>query len=108
MRRTVRPKFGRARRDLVQSMDMRRSGILVAWCIALAASTGCKADSDASSAPDPAALKAQQELIARRDALLAQRKKLAGERDKLSEEIKQVEAKGGDRSEDDTSELQSQ
>jgi DNA repair exonuclease SbcCD ATPase subunit len=76
---------------------MRRSWILVAWCLALA--TGCKGKSEATSAPDPAALKAQQELIARRDALLAQRQKLAGERDKLSEEIKAVEAKGGDTSE---------
>jgi hypothetical protein len=80
-------------------MNMRRPGILVAWCLALAASTGCKTNSDASSAPDPAALKAQQELIARRDALLAQRQKLQGERDALSEEIRQVEAKGGDTTE---------
>ena len=82
---------------------MRRQWILVAWCVALAAgmaaSAGCKSKSEASSAPDPAALKAQQELIARRDALLAQRRKLAGERDKLSAEIKEVEAKGGDTAE---------
>jgi hypothetical protein len=75
---------------------MRRTWILVAWCLALAAGAGCKAKGEANSAPDPAALKAQQELIARRDALLAQRQKLAGERDKVSEEIKAVEAKGGD------------
>jgi hypothetical protein len=78
---------------------MRRPWILVAWCIAIAAGAGCKAKSEANSAPDPAALKAQQELVARRDALLAQRQKLAGERDQLSEEIKQVEAKGGDTTE---------
>jgi hypothetical protein len=82
---------------------MRRPWILVAWCLALAAgaaaTAGCKSKSEASSAPDPAALKAQQELIARRDALLAQRRKLAGERDKLSAEIKEVEAKGGDTAE---------
>ncbi len=80
---------------------MRRWWILVAWCLALAAGTGtgCKGQGEAKSAPDPAALKAQQELIARRDALLAQRQKLAGERDKLNEEIKEVEAKGGDTTE---------
>jgi hypothetical protein len=78
---------------------MRRRWILVAWCLALAASAGCKSKSEATSAPDPAALKAQQELIARRDALLAQRQKLAGERDKLSAEIKEVESKGGDTTE---------
>ena len=78
---------------------MRRRWILVAWCLALVASPGCKSKGEATSAPDPAALKAQQELIARRDALLAQRQKLAGERDKVSAEIKEVEAKGGDTSE---------
>jgi hypothetical protein len=78
---------------------MRRPWIVVAWCLALAAGAGCKSNSEANNAPDPAALKAQQELIARRDALLAQRQKLAGERDKLSEEIKQVEEKGGDTTE---------
>ena len=63
--------------------------------------SGCNGggDSRQAAAPDPAALKAQQELIARRDALLAQRQQLRGERDKLSEEIKEVEAKGGDASE---------
>lgn len=78
---------------------MRRPWIVVAWWIALAAGGGCKGNSEANNAPDPAALKAQQELIARRDALLAQRQKLAGERDKLSEQIKQVEEKGGDTTE---------
>jgi hypothetical protein len=77
---------------------MRRPWIFVAWCLALAVSTGCKSKPE-GNAPDPAALKAQQELIARRDALLAQRQKLAGERDKLDEEIKAVEAKGGDTTE---------
>jgi len=78
---------------------MRRRWILVAWCLALAVAPACKDKGEATSAPDPAALKAQQELIARRDALLAQRQKLAGERDKVSEEIRQVEAKGGDTTE---------
>jgi hypothetical protein len=74
---------------------MRTAGILV-LCIALAA---CKGKSDASNTPDPAALKAQQELIARRDALLAQRQKLQSDADKVAEEIKQAEAKGGDTTE---------
>lgn len=85
-------------------MDMPRPGFLVAGCLVLAlaaalAGAGCKDKAEAPSAPDPAALKAQQELIARRDALLAQRQRLAGEHDKVSEELKQVEAKGGDTSE---------
>lgn len=74
---------------------MRTVGILVIWLLA----AGCKGKSDASSAPDPAALKAQQELIARRDALLAQRQQLQGESDKLIQEIAKVEARGGDTSE---------
>jgi hypothetical protein len=78
---------------------MRRRWILVAWCVALVAAAGCKSDGEVRSAPDPAALKAQQDLIARRDALLAQRQKLAGERDKLSAEIQEVAAQGGDTSE---------
>lgn len=80
---------------------MPRPWIIVAWCaaLALAMGAGCKGSSEANTAPDPAVLKAQQDLIARRDALLAQRQKLAGERDKLTEEIKQVEEKGGDTTE---------
>jgi hypothetical protein len=73
---------------------MRIAGILV-LCAALA---GCKGKSDASNTPDPAALKAQQELIARRDALLAQRQQLQSDADKVAEEIKAAEAKGGDTS----------
>jgi hypothetical protein len=61
--------------------------------------TGCKNSSGASVAPDPAALKAQQELMARRDSLLAEREKLQKEGEKLTEEIKAVEATGGDTTE---------
>jgi hypothetical protein len=65
----------------------------------LLAIAGCKDKGDAAAAPDPAALKAQRELVERRDALMAQRKKLEGEREKLDAEIKDVSAKGGDTSE---------
>jgi hypothetical protein len=61
-------------------------------CLAL----GCKNSSEASTAPDPAALKAQKDLIAKRDALLAQREELQGKRDKLDVEIQKVAADGGD------------
>ncbi len=61
--------------------------------IALAA--GCKNSSDAAT-PDPAALKAQKDLIAKRDALLAQREELKDKRDKLDVEIQKVTADGGD------------
>lgn len=78
---------------------MRTAGNLVAMLLlgALAMQTlACKSKGDASSSPDPAALKAQQELIARRDALMAQRQALEGERDKIVAQIQEVEAKGGD------------
>jgi hypothetical protein len=57
---------------------------------------GCKGQSDASVAPDPAALQAQQELLRRRDALLDQRQKLEGQRRVVLEEIRKTEASGGD------------
>ncbi len=64
------------------------------------AGAACKGNSDASTAgPDPAALKAQQELLQRRDALIAGRQKLQSERDKLDEEMQKVAAGGGDTSE---------
>jgi hypothetical protein len=59
----------------------------------------CKAKGESNAEPDPAALKAQQELVARRDALMSQRQKLQGERDQIDEKIKQVSATGGDTSE---------
>lgn len=68
-------------------------------CLAVSSGTGCKNSSGASVAPDPAALKAQQELMARRDALLAQREQLQKDSDKIAAEIKQVEASGGDTTE---------
>ncbi|HEU0034725.1 MAG TPA: hypothetical protein VFQ53_29070 [Kofleriaceae bacterium] len=62
--------------------------------------TGCKNKSDdASAAPDPAALKAQQELEAKRNALMEKRQKLQEERDRLDAQIQQVSATGGDTSE---------
>ncbi|MCW5802396.1 MAG: hypothetical protein KIT31_08415 [Deltaproteobacteria bacterium] len=79
---------------------MRTAGLLITLVIALA--TGCKGKSEAdpsSQAPDPAAIKAQQELMARRDELVAKRQKLEGERDKLDAEIQKVKEKGGDTSE---------
>src|SRR5215813_1974819 len=76
---------------------MRAACVVVLLCVFGA--TGCKGHGEADAAPDPAALKAQQELVARRDALLAARQKLQSDREKVIEEIKQVEAKGGDTSE---------
>jgi len=79
---------------------MRIAGILVVTCCALALASGCKDKTgDAQAAPDPAALKAQQELVARRDALLAQREKLQRDRDQVDAEIEKVKATGGDTSE---------
>jgi DNA repair exonuclease SbcCD ATPase subunit len=56
----------------------------------------CKDRSEASAAPDPAALKAQQELARRRDALLEQRQRLERQRKVVLEQIEKVEASGGD------------
>jgi len=74
--------------------------MLASVCFVLGVAAGCKSEGDASSAaPDPAAIKAQQELVARRDALLAQREKLKSEAASLQEEIQKVEARGGDATE---------
>lgn len=73
-------------------MRMRIVGILAVIC----ALAGCKGSSDASTAPDPAAIKAQQDLMKRRDSLLEQRQKLESERNQVDIQIKEVEAKGGD------------
>lgn len=77
---------------------MRIAGILVFVCLS-AGLLGCKNKGDADAAPDPEAVKAQQELIAKRDKLLEARKKLQTDKDKLDVEIKEIQAKGGDASE---------
>src|SRR5258706_16400809 len=73
---------------------MRTAGLLVFLCLAVV--FGCKGKNDADAATDPAALKAQQDLLLRRDKLLQTRQKLESDRDKLDIEIKDIEAKGGD------------
>jgi hypothetical protein len=80
---------------------MRAAGPLLFVCFGLwlsVASSGCKSKGEADAAPDPAAVKAQQELIARRDALLAARNKLQTERDSVEAQIKDAESKGSDTS----------
>jgi hypothetical protein len=72
---------------------MRIVRIVIALGLAAA---GCKGTSDAASAPDPAAIKAQQDLLRRRDALIEQREKLERERTQVVEQIKATEASGGD------------
>jgi hypothetical protein len=73
---------------------MRRVGVLLLLCL-----FACKNKGDADAAPDPAAEKAQQELLARRDALVAARTKLQTERDTVVKEIQAAEAQGSDVSE---------
>jgi len=68
--------------------------VVLVWLAATAAA--CKDRSDASAAPDPAALKAQQDLVKRRDALLEQRQKLESQRTAVLEQIQKTEASGGD------------
>ncbi len=77
---------------------MRIVGLLLVVCLGMP-SLGCKSKGGGDAAPDPEALKAQQELIARRDKLLQARKKLQDDRDKIDLEIKDIESKGGDASE---------
>lgn len=66
--------------------------------VALGILAGCK-DKAGRASPDPAALKAQQALIARRDAMLASRKQTQDERKRVQEEILKVVQAGGDASE---------
>lgn len=76
-----------------------RSSRLLTFLVVCVVTSGCKTKGDADAAPDPAAVKAQQDLLARRDALLKARQQLQSERDKLDLEISDVTAKGGDASE---------
>jgi hypothetical protein len=73
---------------------MRGAWLVVAVCLW----AGCKNKGDAEAAPDPAALKAQQELLARRDKLLQKQEQLKSDRDKLESDIKTKEAAGSDAS----------
>jgi len=76
---------------------MRGAWLVVAIC-ALSIGAGCKGKGDAEAAPDPAALKEQQDLLARRDKLLQKQQELKTDRDKLEVDIKTMEAQGSDTS----------
>ena len=68
-------------------------GLLLTCLIALVLGSACKGNGgDANAAPDPEALKAQQELIARRDALMQQRQSMETEIGKLDAEIQTKKA----------------
>lgn len=77
---------------------MRGAGFIFVVGLACAAATGCR-NKDGDAALDPAALREQQELLARRDKLLETRHKLETESNNLGAEISDIEAKGGDASE---------
>lgn len=66
-------------------------------CVALAGA-GCKSRGDAQAAPDPGAIKAQQELVERRDALMKAREDLETQNTKIEADIASVKAAGGDTS----------
>jgi hypothetical protein len=80
---------------VVQSIDMRLVWMVVLMMLA-AVVVACKSGGDASGAPDPAATKAQLDLVRRRDSLLAERQRLESERQKIVDEIHKTEATGGD------------
>jgi hypothetical protein len=75
---------------------MRLVGILALLCLV---SGGCKSKQDGDAAPDPAAIKAQQELVAKRDALLKKRQELQSQADNLDQQIKDAQAAGSDATE---------
>ena len=68
-------------------------GIAALWlAVGLAA---CKDRGEASAAPDPAAVKAQQDLVKRRDALVEQRQKLESQRKELASMLEGRSFRGG-------------
>ncbi|TMQ06445.1 MAG: hypothetical protein E6J90_42270 [Deltaproteobacteria bacterium] len=73
---------------------MRIAWVVVVLCLA-GAVAACKDRSDAAT-PDPAAIKAQQDLMKRRDALLENRQRLENQRKLVVEQIQKAEAAGGD------------
>ena len=77
---------------------MRRACFIVALGLA-SPLAGCNTHGDGGGALDPAALREQQELLARRNKLLETRHKLEAESTNLGIEISDIEAKGGDASE---------
>jgi DNA repair exonuclease SbcCD ATPase subunit len=84
-------------------MCTRRLGALaVAVLLGLA---GCKGNKDAdattaaAAAPDPAAQKEQQDLLARRDALLKSRQQIKDEQAKIEQQRQTIAQQGGDTSE---------
>src|ERR1044071_3170805 len=80
---------------VVQLPRMRIAGGIAALWLAIGLAA-CKDPSEASAAPDPAALKAQQDLVKRRDALLEQRQKLESQRQVVLQQIEKAEASGSD------------
>ena len=75
-------------------------GLLVTSLISLAVLlSACKGNGDASAAPDPEALKAQQDLIARRDALMQQKQTIESEVTKIDAEIATKKAANEDTTE---------
>jgi hypothetical protein len=66
--------------------------VVIVWLVA----AGCKDRSDASTVPDPAAQKAQQDLVKRRDALIEQRQRLESQRSTIVAQIQKAEASGSD------------
>jgi len=72
---------------------MRTLGLLLVLAFLVG---GCKNKGDADAATDPDALKAQQDLIARRDAMMAERKKLESSLGDIDHQIEEKKAKGED------------
>lgn len=77
------------------------SGVVVALSLLSLAEAGCKDEKGGArpTSPDPAALRAQQALIARREAILTSRNKTQEERKRVQEEMQKVVQSGGDTTE---------
>jgi hypothetical protein len=70
---------------------MRSVGGLSCVFVAIAIAAGCKTHPDADAAPDPAAVKQQEELLKRRDALITARQKLLQDRAAVQQQLHDAE-----------------
>src|SRR3954468_4594491 len=82
---------------VVELSGMRIARVIAAlWLAGGLAACKDRGEASAAGGPDPAAVKAQQDLMKRRDALLEQRQKLESQRKVVLDQIEKAQASGGD------------